>query len=559
MKKLLSAFLVFTMLLLTACSSKGKWEEEYERGLKLMKEGEYEDAIEAFTNAIEMEPEEAKVYVHRGTAYTYEARRIHERRGGKNNTDAADNAVTEEDNSTDSSAEDTKKIKKYIENAEADFEKAEEIGYEETDKLEEKTDELEELKEEVGYSSSNGSGDPIAALTQMEYAIFVAGLQDMGCEDVQWEMMDGDMDGEQELYAVAIANDWGRQSLMLADVGPAYCSSYVATGAAGDARYITADGYDSILMEDGYYSAGNPSICNYIWTGSVWEEVNSDLGNTKSAEFSCLDLNCTWVNTSVDEMTKALDRAYDAQGVLVKKLTADMNGDGLEEHIYILQNAANVWFDRLDVLNSFGDECYHGYFDTKATAIVVSEDEYDEAICVRMCRLEWYQGGIPEIKDGQLVLDGVVYDYQAEGAAFVTGEILVEDEVTLADIIIDGKYIEVALPSDWNGHYRYEFYQESDVAIYMIFDELGSYEEFGGGHLFSICMVDPAVDNAMYPSRENLGTVYLADKQFCLFVTYPTDVQFSDATAAQYRSMEEDIDLILSSISPKSGVEIVYY
>ena len=70
MKRIFS--LIFTVVLalsLVACGSKGSWQEQYDLGVRYLSDGNYEEAIIAFTAAIEIDPKRAEAYVGRGSAY----------------------------------------------------------------------------------------------------------------------------------------------------------------------------------------------------------------------------------------------------------------------------------------------------------------------------------------------------------------------------------------------------------------------------------------------------------------------------------------------------------
>ena len=45
------------------------WQEQYDLGVRYLSEGNYEEAILAFTAAIEIDPKQAPAYVGRGDAY----------------------------------------------------------------------------------------------------------------------------------------------------------------------------------------------------------------------------------------------------------------------------------------------------------------------------------------------------------------------------------------------------------------------------------------------------------------------------------------------------------
>ena len=78
MKKCGTICLVLIMLL-SACSqameiqlkseSTTTWQEQYDLGIRYLSEGNYEEAIIAFTAAIEIDPKQAVAYVGRGNAY----------------------------------------------------------------------------------------------------------------------------------------------------------------------------------------------------------------------------------------------------------------------------------------------------------------------------------------------------------------------------------------------------------------------------------------------------------------------------------------------------------
>lgn len=78
MKKCGTICLVLIMLL-SACSqameiqlkseSTTTWQEQYDLGIRYLSEGNYEEAIIAFTAAIEIDPKQAAAYVGRGDAY----------------------------------------------------------------------------------------------------------------------------------------------------------------------------------------------------------------------------------------------------------------------------------------------------------------------------------------------------------------------------------------------------------------------------------------------------------------------------------------------------------
>lgn len=69
MKRLLPFIFCF-ILLLASCGPKAPaWQEQYELGVRYLSEGNYEEAIIAFTAVIEIDSKQAPAFVGRGNAY----------------------------------------------------------------------------------------------------------------------------------------------------------------------------------------------------------------------------------------------------------------------------------------------------------------------------------------------------------------------------------------------------------------------------------------------------------------------------------------------------------
>ena len=70
MRRFLTVLLALTLTLsLVACGGKGSWQEQYDLGVRYLSEGNYEEAVIAFTAAIEIDAKRAEAYVGRGSAY----------------------------------------------------------------------------------------------------------------------------------------------------------------------------------------------------------------------------------------------------------------------------------------------------------------------------------------------------------------------------------------------------------------------------------------------------------------------------------------------------------
>ena len=71
MKKLLLPFLLIIVIGLGACSQnqEAQWQEQYDLGIRYLSEGNYEEAIIAFTTAIEIDPKMSETYLALGNLY----------------------------------------------------------------------------------------------------------------------------------------------------------------------------------------------------------------------------------------------------------------------------------------------------------------------------------------------------------------------------------------------------------------------------------------------------------------------------------------------------------
>lgn len=78
MKRITALFTALALVLgLCACKSTAdRWQEQYDLGIRYLSEGNYEEAIIAFTAAIEIDPKQAAAFVGRGDAYVGYAQQL---------------------------------------------------------------------------------------------------------------------------------------------------------------------------------------------------------------------------------------------------------------------------------------------------------------------------------------------------------------------------------------------------------------------------------------------------------------------------------------------------
>ena len=61
--------LVLCLAMLVGCSTADSWQEQYDLGRRYLNEQNYEQAVLAFTEAIQIDPNRSESYVGRGEAY----------------------------------------------------------------------------------------------------------------------------------------------------------------------------------------------------------------------------------------------------------------------------------------------------------------------------------------------------------------------------------------------------------------------------------------------------------------------------------------------------------
>ena len=124
MKRIVALILVLAMVLLPGCRKADRYEKAIERGREFLLDEAFEEAIKAFWEAIKIDPKRPDAYKFRGDA----------------NMMAAEEALKKGDFED---ADD------YLDDAEDDYDRAEDLGYDDRKELDDRREELEILEERV--------------------------------------------------------------------------------------------------------------------------------------------------------------------------------------------------------------------------------------------------------------------------------------------------------------------------------------------------------------------------------------------------------------------------
>lgn len=461
MKRWTALLLALAMLALAACAKGGTdWKEQYDLGAKYLSDGNYQEAILAFSAAIEIEPKAADAYVGRADAYIGAA------------VELADGGITP-------GTEQSEQILTYLQNAEADYETALNLAEagsdlsESVETVEQKLAETTERKDQVAKQEEAAAGSDVIpedgadeeeleaaraetarTLARLDYGLIIAALDEMGAQELCWACRDSDQSGYPELYIEAVTSPGsGRYGQLFADAETEYFEAYTATGAAGGSSFclLNLDGNEAVLWSQGYYTIGTTFAHYAIWNGgwenfaSMNQEGSYDENGTFQAsgeanwngepvsleEFSTLEMSSLTMmdydNPALDSVTvsrawpsvlETVENWAEKRGLAWSGLT-DLDGDGLKEQVFLLQGAANFWFDRLSWELLWEDELFLNYRDMRTTAIVASQRE--DGVLLRMVRLDGWSGAEPEVTADGLVLDGAAYTYHSEGTALTAG------------------------------------------------------------------------------------------------------------------------------------------
>lgn len=135
-------------------------------------------------------------------------------------------------------------------------------------------------------------------------------------------------------------------------------------------------------------------------------------------------------------------------------------------------------------------------------------------------------------------------------------------ETVIADNIIENSFFKVAIPDAWMEGTLWETYEHATVdgicdEISMIFSETTECEATYRGHLVTILATLSA--DSPYPNSDYMGILYYgspADPEcliYNVYAVFPTEVQYTSETEAQYIALSADLMNVLYSLEAQDG------
>lgn len=307
-----------------------------------------------------------------------------------------------------------------------------------------------ELVEDIRANSSVENGqntsnlllkDSIAAqkiVSMVEYGVLLGALDDSGIKDMTWDLADGNGDGVDELY---IEGDGGssRYSQLFYDAKTNYLWNYTETGAAQSTCWVSFSGENAFVHRNTYGSAayqmssftawhenGWDNFAKYTcsWSNSInnfsgeaeWYGENVTLETFKEKEedavFFCEmknpDLMHFEVNQSAEQVCVVLDEHFRNWPGMLYALVQDLDGDGVMEHLYLVDGAANRILEKMDVENAQGEEYHLNYEDDALTIISVAD--YGSHTGIEIVRSKHYDlsGGSIRLYDDLVTIERIL-------------------------------------------------------------------------------------------------------------------------------------------------------
>ena len=243
----------------------------------------------------------------------------------------------------------------------------------ENDSVEGKQEYANRLEKMFANISSYSSSQSI--YTAIEHGIFLAALKEAEVENLVWDVADGNNDGINELYVECNSGGWGK-SLLFYDVARDYRWSFTETGVAGSTSWVNFSDENGYAWQRSYGAVGTQTQSYIAWHSKGWEslaaygrfleEYGTDgSDDVYSAEYKCYGdeityedfiryesntvsftkmgcpnlLNMEW-DGKPSQIQTYMDTYFEKYEGLMAIVDKDLDKDGIVEHSYLLQGAA---------------------------------------------------------------------------------------------------------------------------------------------------------------------------------------------------------------------------
>ena len=115
-------------------------------------------------------------------------------------------------------------------------------------------------------------------------------------------------------------------------------------------------------------------------------------------------------------------------------------------------------------------------------------------------------------------------------------------------------YYSVQLPENWTGKYTSDITEEENCQSLNLYHS-ASQEAGAPGLIASLKLMKEDADYSVYPDHEVIGAVVSPDgtSRRILILTHPTDAQYTDQTAFEYRNLEQGLQYVVGSIRMLNG------
>lgn len=219
------------------------------------------------------------------------------------------------------------------------------------------------------FESLTQFAPPAEGLETVEYGIFLAYLRELSTKSIQWKLQRTEDSPYQIFLMEGTAKYAGKDQSFMYDMNVGSLRSYFST-------------YD----QPGSLTYDDPQLTDWLIPGKTdvrMEQLEEYLPYREGYQCTC---------------------------------TADVNGDGKEDTLYIIRSAASLWLDAMYVYHSDRDFQKSLFSADRKDTLILAETAGD-GVRVRIMRLD-PDTGYALSSEGILTTDSHTYAYQPEGEPF---------------------------------------------------------------------------------------------------------------------------------------------